>query len=67
MRSTWDVEVQTFGPGDNDGLQVRILNRILAWGTSGTEHEADQTHAAVRKNLRSKDRPASTPGDYEMT
>ena len=24
------------GPGDNDGLQVRILNRILAWRTSGT-------------------------------
>ena len=32
LRSEWDAEVQTFGPGDDDGKQVRILNRILTWG-----------------------------------
>ena len=32
LRSKWDVEVQTFGPGDDDGKRVPIVNRILTWG-----------------------------------
>ena len=27
----WDVEVQTFGLRDDDGKQLRIFNKILAW------------------------------------
>ena len=28
LRSTWDVKVQTFRPGDDDGKQVRISNKM---------------------------------------
>ena len=49
----------------DDEKQVRILNRILTWGTNGIEHEADQTYAAVlaSQNLTSTDRPVSTLGE----
>ena len=65
LRSKWDVEVQTFGPGDDDGKHVAILNRVLTWGPNGIGHEADQEHAAklVKRNLTTKDRPISTPGE----
>ena len=63
LRSKWDVEVQTFGPGDDDGMQVLFFNRILTWGPNGIGYEADQKHAAmfVKENLTSKDRLVSTP------
>ena len=45
--------------------QVCIRDRILRWGPNGIGYESDQIHAAilVKKNLTSKDRPVSTPGE----
>ena len=57
-------KVQTLESGNDDGKQVRIFNRILIRGATGIECEADQKHAGalVHKKLKSKDRPASAPG-----
>ena len=62
FRSKWDGEVQTFRPGDDDGKQGPILNRLLTWRTHRIKFEA---HAAalVNNNLRTEDRPVSTPGE----
>ena len=44
VRSKLDLEVQTFGPRDDDVKQVRILNRILTWHPMAIVYEADQKH-----------------------
>ena len=52
------------GRGGDDLKQVRFLNRIVTWGPNGIGYEADQKRAATSvKNLTSKDRPVSTPGE----
>ena len=57
--------MQSFEPGAIDKKQIRVLKRTLTWGAMGIEHEADQRHAValIDKNLTSKDRPVSTPGE----
>ena len=62
MGSKWVVEVLPFGPRDDDGMQVPILNSILTSWTNGFGCEADQTRAAerVHKNLTTKGWPVGT-------
>ena len=35
------------GPGKRDDKSVRILNRIVSWGSDGITYEADQRHAEL--------------------
>ena len=43
LRSKWDVEVQTSGSGDDDGKQVRSLNKKLTRGAIGVEYASELT------------------------
>ena len=54
LHSNWDVGVQTFGPGDDDGKHGRILNSIVRSRANGTGNEADHKHAALRANKNFK-------------
>ena len=53
LRNQWEVEVQTFGPGEHATKQIRARNRILTWEVAGIEHDADHR----------QDRLVSTPGE----
>ena len=57
LRSTWEVEVQAFGPGRYDQKQIRVLNRIVRWRVAGIEYEADRSTDVGREEC---DEQAST-------
>ena len=35
------------GPGERDIKEIRLLNRIVAWESTGIRYEADQRHAEI--------------------
>ena len=57
----------TLGPDRDDMKEIRILNRILRWTSTGLEYEADQRHAEIlvqRLGLE-QSRSVNTPGLHE--
>jgi hypothetical protein len=44
----FEVKVRgRLGPGEEDEKSIRILNRIVEWGSDGLWYEADQRHAEI--------------------
>jgi len=54
------------GPEESDLKEIRILNRIVTWTTSGIQYEADQRHVEIclqEVGLEDSSKPISTPID----
>ena len=43
----FEITCQVLGPEQGQQQEVRILNRVLRWGSDGIEYEADQRHAEI--------------------
>ena len=53
------------GPGDKEGKEMRILNRIVTWTDEGIRYEGDQRHVEIgleELGLMEGSRSVSTPG-----
>ena len=56
------------GPGDKEGKEMRILNRIVTWTEEGIRYEGDQRHVEIgleELGLLEGSRSVSTPGEKE--
>ena len=65
LESKWEVKTTILGPAENDAKSVRILNRMITWGSNELHYEADKKHAEimVKKHVVAKDRDVTTPGE----
>ncbi len=53
------------GPQSNDDKSIRILNRVVEWGSEGISYEADQRHAEIivsKLGLKGESRSVGNPG-----
>ena len=70
IKGRYPVKIRgRLGPRESDDKQIRILNRILTWGKSGIEYEADQRHAEIvirELGLKDDSREVSSPADKRM-
>ena len=56
-------EVGTLGDGAGDVTELRILNRVVRWGSEGLTYEADPRHADIlREGIAGAARSLSSPG-----
>ena len=67
LEKVYEIKTQVLGPGKEDSQQVRVLNRILTWGSGGISYEADPRHAEIAvKELNLVDaKGVVTPGTKE--
>ena len=67
MSSKFEIKFKSIGPEAHRDKELRILNRIIRWTSSGLEYEADQTHGeAVIADLGFENvKSVSTPGTNE--
>ncbi len=47
LKTEFEIETKFLGPASHHAQQVRILNRVIEWGTTGITYEADQRHAEI--------------------
>ena len=62
MKSKFEVTSEILGPGPNHARQVRVLNRVLSWGSQGIDYEPDQRHAELITKAMGVTKAANTPG-----
>ena len=68
FKERYEVKMDILGPSQPHLQEVRVLNRIIRWGTHGLEYEPDQRHAEkVVSDLQlEKAKPVSTPWTDEQ-
>ena len=47
LEKAYEIKTQFLGPNKEESQQVRVLNRILTWGSEGISYEADPRHAEI--------------------
>ena len=47
MTNKFEAKVNVIGPDADEEKEVRILNRIIRWTSTGLTYEADQRHAEL--------------------
>jgi hypothetical protein len=67
MQQKYDIKAQLLGPEKDCQSEIKILNRIIRWGSSGLEYEPDQRHAeiVISELGLMKAKPVSTPSIME--
>lgn len=67
LEAKYDLKTEMLGPGATEKREVRILNRVIRWGSPGVEFEADPRHSEilVEQLGLSEAKGVSTPGVRE--
>ena len=68
MEKKYQLKYNSIGPDEENDKELRILNRIIRWGTNGIEYEADPRHAEIVVETMGVQglRQVSTPGVTEV-
>ena len=67
LRTRFEVKTEFLGPGENHAKQIRVLNRVLTWGTEGLTYEPDQRHAEIIIQAMNVTKAVTTPGSRDDT
>ena len=64
LKDKYEMKTKMLGPDEAHSQEVRVLNRVMAWGQAGIGYEADPRHVEIIiKDFGLEGcNPVSTPG-----
>ena len=67
FKEEFEIKTEVLGPRHDQKKQIRVLNRVIAWGEDGITYEADQRHAELIIGELGLDnaKAVATPGSRE--